>query len=96
MPYKERLKTGEERKRKKPQYRERNTSEYNRSLRRRGMISLYFPKGDLKSQFINDKPYQKGVSGQLPSYEESYIQLIFTFYRLFGWAIRKITGEVCV
>jgi len=79
MPYKEKLKSGEGRKRKKPPYRVMNASAYNQSLRKRGMISLYFPKGNLRKQFINDAPYQKGVSGKLPVYEDAYIQLIFTF-----------------
>jgi len=92
MPYKERLKNGEERKRKKSKYRVTNASAYNQSLRKRGMISLYFPKGNLRKQFINDAPYQKGISGKLPINEDAYIQLIFTFYRLFGWAMRQITG----
>src|SRR5579864_4002027 len=92
MPYKERFKNGEERKRKKPRYRVTNASAYNQSLRKRGMISLYFPKGNLRKQFINDVPYQKGISGKLPTYEDAYIQLIFTFYRLFRWGMRQITG----
>jgi hypothetical protein len=61
MPYKEGLKNGEERKRKKSKYRVTNASAYNQSLRKRGMISLYFPKGNLRKQFINDAPYQKGI-----------------------------------
>ena len=67
MPYKERLKSGEARKRKKPAYRATNWSEYNLSLKKRGRISLYFPSGDLKTQLINDKPYVKGISGQEPT-----------------------------
>ena len=92
MPYKERIKQGQERKRKKPGYRVTNASAYNLSLKKRGMISLYFPSGDLKSQFINDTPYVKGVSGREPSYKEGYIELIYTFYRLHGWGIRQIAG----
>jgi Transposase DDE domain len=56
------------------------------------MISLYFPKGDIISQFINDKPYVKGDSGRLATYLAPYIQLIYTLYRLFGWGQRQITG----
>ena len=48
MPYKARLKTGEARKRKKPEYRVTNARAYNQSLRKRGMIGLYVPDGDLK------------------------------------------------
>lgn len=56
MPYKARLQSGEARKRKKPDYRVTNAHEYNQSLKKRGMISLYFPSGDLKTQFINPTP----------------------------------------
>jgi hypothetical protein len=53
MPFKERLKSGQPRKRPKPGYVPQNWSEYNQSLRKRGMLSLYLPKGDLRSQLIN-------------------------------------------
>ncbi|MEX3640561.1 hypothetical protein, partial [Paraburkholderia sp. BR14427] len=41
--------------------------------------------GDLKALFINDTPYQQGVSGQSQTYSDAYLELIFTFYRLFNW-----------
>ena len=56
------------------------------------MISLYFPKEDIKSQFINDMPYIKGGSGRMATYLAPYIQLIYILYRLFGWGQRQITG----
>src|ERR1700759_4805535 len=92
MPYKARLKTGEPRKRRKPGYRVTNARAYNQSLRKRGMISLYVPDGDLKAQLINARVRTPGVSGREPTYTTAYIELIFTFYRLFGWGIRQITG----
>lgn len=92
MPYEERIKKGQERKRKMPDYRVTNAPAYNLSVKKRGMISLYFPSEDLKSQFINDTPYVKGVSGCEPSYKEGYIELIYTYYRLYGWGLRQITG----
>jgi hypothetical protein len=92
MPYKARLKQGEPRKRKKPGYRVTNARAYNQSLRKRGMISLYVPSGDLKAQFINAKVRTPGVSGREPTYTTAYIELIYTFYRLFGWGMRQITG----
>ncbi|MFM0616071.1 transposase [Paraburkholderia nemoris] len=58
------------------------------------MISLYVPGGDLKAQFINAKIRTPGVSGREPTYTTAYIELIFTFYRLFGWGIRQITGYI--
>jgi len=67
MPYKERIKTGEERKRSKVQYKVTNWGLYNRSLRNRGKISLYFPQGDIQSLFINDRPYEEGLSGRQPT-----------------------------
>jgi hypothetical protein len=60
MPFKERLKSGEPRKRPKQSYAPQNWSEYNKSLRKRGMLSLYLPKGDLGSQLINEESYKKG------------------------------------
>src|SRR6202171_1698619 len=92
MPYKARLEQGEPRKRKKPGYRVTNARAYNQSLRKRGMISLYVPGGDLKAQFINAKVRTPGVSGREPTYTTAYIELIYTFYRLFGWGMRQITG----
>ena len=94
MPYKERLKqTGDApRKRRKPGYQVTNAHAYNQSLKRRGMISLYFCGTDLKGQFINARPHTPGVSGREPTYTQGYIELIFTFYRLFGWGMRQITG----
>ncbi|MGF6483474.1 transposase [Paraburkholderia sp. JPY419] len=92
MPYKARLKTGEPRKRKKPGYRVTNARVDNQSLRKRSMISLYVPGGDLKAQLINAKIRTPGVSGREPTYTTAYIELIFTFYRLFGWGMRQITG----
>ncbi|EIQ7173220.1 hypothetical protein [Enterobacter hormaechei] len=49
MPYKARLKQGEARKRKKTEYRVTNARAYNLSLKKRGMISLYFPSGEAVS-----------------------------------------------
>lgn len=92
MPYKARLREAGERKRKKPDYRVTNAREYNQSLKKRGMISLYFPVGDLKAQFINAITHTHGVSGRGPTYTAGYIELIYTFYRLFGWGMRQITG----
>ncbi|MEX3639950.1 transposase [Paraburkholderia sp. BR14320] len=94
MPYKARLKTGEPRKRAKPGYAVTNAHEYNESLKRRGQLSLYCPDGDLKALFINDTPYQKGVSGQSQTYSDAYLELIFIFYRLLGWGMRQITGHM--
>lgn len=85
---------GEARKRKKAVYRVSNWSEYNRSLKKRGKISLYFPEGDLKTQFINAHRYVKGVSGQEPMYRQAYIELIYVLYRLHGWGMRQIEGHM--
>jgi hypothetical protein len=92
MPYKERLKTGNPRKRKKTQYKVENWTEYNQSLKNRGALSLYFPKGDLKSILYNENSYVEGVSGRTVEYNVAYIQLIYTFYRLFDWGLRQMTG----
>lgn len=92
MPYKERLKILDAAPKKKVAYKVTNWSKYNKSLRNRGNLSLYFPEGDLKSLFINEEPYESGISGRLPTYRAAYIELIYTFYRLFNWGIRQITG----
>jgi hypothetical protein len=92
MPYKARLQEGQERKRKKPTYRVTNCHEYNQSLKKRGQISLYFPDGDLLSQFIDASPYTRGVSGRTSSYRAPYVELIYTFYRPFSWGMRQIAG----
>jgi hypothetical protein len=84
MPYEARLKTREVRKRKKPGCRVTNARAYNQSLRKRSMISLYVPDGDLKAQLINAKVHTPGVSGREPTYTTGYIEMIFTFYRLLG------------
>ncbi|MGC3030440.1 IS5 family transposase [Burkholderia sp. DN3021] len=92
MPYKASLKAGAPRKRPNPTYRVANARAYNQSLKRRGQLSLYCPHGDLKALFINTQPYVPGVSGRAPTYTNAYIELIYTFYRLFRWAMRQITG----
>ncbi|KVD87328.1 hypothetical protein WS62_18095 [Burkholderia sp. ABCPW 14] len=56
------------------------------------MLSLYFPGGDLKAQFINARPHTAGVSGREPTYTAGYIELIYTFCRLFSWGMRQIAG----
>lgn len=92
MPFKQKHKTPSTSPRKKPQYKVKNWTEYNKSLKNRGDLSLYFPPGDLKTNFINDDPYIPGVSGQQSTYKPPYIELIYTFYRLFCWGIRQMTG----
>jgi len=94
MPYKERIKTGEERKRSKAQYKVTNWSEYNRSLKNRGKISLYFPKGDIESIFINERPYEEGLSGRHATYRQTYVEFIYMLYRIFGWGLRQISGYI--
>ena len=92
MPIRRYLKNGKVRKGKKSGYKVENWSAYNQSLKKRGMLSLYFPPGDLESVLYNASSYVKGISGQLPRYQPAYIQLIYTFYRLFDWGMRQIEG----
>ncbi|CAO5683022.1 MAG: hypothetical protein HEEMFOPI_01867 [Holosporales bacterium] len=77
MPYKEKLNNPSKKARKKAKYQVTNWSEYNQSLKNRGKLSLYFPRGDIKSQFINEMPYVKGVSGQCETYKIAYVEFIF-------------------
>jgi hypothetical protein len=92
MPYKEKLKNPSTQPIKKVHYKVLNWTEYNQSLKKRGKLSLYFPPGEIKTQFINEAPYVRGVAGQQATYKQPYIELIYTFYRLFDWGIRQITG----
>jgi hypothetical protein len=94
MPYNARLKTGAPRKRKKPGYRVTNAREYSQSLKKSGQFSPYCPDGDLKALFIKAQPYVKGASGREATYTDAYIELFYTFYRLFGWGTRQITGQM--
>lgn len=61
----------------KPIYKVKNWSEYNKILQKPGELSLYFPGGDIKECFINEKPYIFGFSGRQSTYKQFYIQLIF-------------------
>ncbi|WP_217478274.1 hypothetical protein, partial [Paraburkholderia humisilvae] len=40
------------------------------------------------------RPASGGVSGQSRTYSNAYLELIFMFYRLFGWGMRQITGHM--
>lgn len=92
MPFKAKLKNPSRHPRKKTKYKVINWTEYNKSLKKRGELSLYFPRSDLRSQFINEEPYVCGISGQQETYKKPYVELIYLFYRLFDWGIRQITG----
>lgn len=92
MPFKERLKSGEPRKPPKQSYVPQNWSEYNKSLRKRGMLSLYLPKGDLGSQLINDESYKKGQPGREQVYTPAYVNLLFMLYRMSGMGLREFAG----
>jgi hypothetical protein len=92
MPFKERLKSGQPRKGPKPSYVPQNWSEYNQSLRKRGMVSLYLPKGDLRSQLINEASYQKGLSGRESVYTSAYVSLLFMLYGMYRFGLREFAG----
>ncbi|CAE6872017.1 IS5 family transposase ISAzba3 [Paraburkholderia domus] len=92
MPFKERLKSGEPRKRPKQSYVPKNWSDYNKSLRKRGMLSLYLPKGDLGSQLINEESYKKGQSGREQVYTPAYVNLLFMLYRMHRMGLREFAG----
>ena len=92
MPYKPKLKSEASKSRSKSKYKVVNWTEYNKSLKKRGELSFYFPKGDLKALFINDNPYVPGMSGQQATYSDAYIELIFTFYRMLNMGMRQTAG----
>lgn len=79
---------------KKQEYKVNNWSDYNKSLKKRGKISLYFPKADIKSQFINEESYKKGVSGRSETYKKAYVEFLYMMYRVFGLGLRQITGYI--
>jgi Transposase DDE domain len=56
------------------------------------MLSLYLHKGDLRSQLINEKSYQKGRSGREPVYTPAYVSLLFMLYRLHRLGLREFAG----
>src|SRR5258708_13287680 len=89
MPFKERLKSGEPRKRPKQSYVPQNWPEYNKSLRKRGMLSLYLPKGDLGSQLIKDEYYKKGQSGLDQVYRPSYMDWRLMLHRIYHTLLRQ-------
>jgi hypothetical protein len=89
MPYKEAIKlkaeSGYLTPIQKSKYKVANWLAYNKSLRKRGKLSLYFPKGDLRSWFINDNSYIKGVDGRTAVYSSAYIGLfLFIIVYLVG------------
>jgi len=93
MPYNPHLKSGEKRKRPKLQYRVENWREYNQSLKKRGKMRAYLPNGNLKEVLFNSESYVEGVSGRSSVYKPAYIQLAYTYYRLFSnMGIRQVTG----
>ena len=68
MPYKPKLKSPSTKSRSKPKHKVINWPEYNKNLQKRGELIFYFLKGDLKSLFINEKPYVSGFSAQQETY----------------------------
>lgn len=96
MPYKEgnklRKKIPDRVPRAKPEYKVTNWPIYNKSLKKRGQLSLLFPSGDLQDVLINENSYCKGHVGRHAFYQPAYIELIYIHYRLFGWGMRQISG----
>ena len=94
MPYKAKQHLKSKHPRKKQRYKVMNWSSYNKSLKKRGALSLYFPGGNIRSQFINENPYVSGVSGRQKTYSPAYIELCYTFYCLLRFGIRQTTGYI--
>src|SRR5215469_14098405 len=89
MPFKERLKSGEPRKRPKRRYVPQDWSQYNQSLRRRGMLSLYLPKGELRAQLINEQSYRAGQSGR----EAFYRERSFWWGHALTWRVASLAAK---
>ena len=94
MPYKERLQSNNSRKMAKVKYVITNWSQYNQSLKNIGKISLYFPKGDIVKQFINEELYEQGISGRHATYKQSYIEFIYILYRFWLGKLHQIVGYI--
>lgn len=92
MPNKEKINTPSKNPQPKRRYKVTNWTEYNKSLKNRGKLSLYFPAGDMKFHLVNENHYTPGVSGQSVFYKPSYVELMYITYRLFGWGMRQICG----
>ena len=92
MPFKERLKSGEPRKRAKQCHVPKDWSQYNQSLRKRGMLGLYLPKGELRTQLINEESYRTGQSGREPFYTPAYVALLFLLGSLHRFGLREFAG----
>lgn len=93
MPYNPHLKSGAGRNRPKPQYKVINWREYNKSLKKRGRLRAYLPNGNLKEILFNSESYIEGVSGRSNVYTPAYIELAYTYYRLFSnMGLRQVTG----
>jgi hypothetical protein len=90
MPYKPKLKSQSSKPRSKPKYKVINWTAYNKSLKKRGELSFYFPKGDLKALFINDTPYVRGLSGQQATYSNAYIERLCSAGYVFMCAYVKL------
>lgn len=92
MPFKESQRNPNYNFRKKPTYKVINWSEYNKSLAKRGALTLYLPVGDLESILVNEYSYSKGVSGRTEYYTKGYVELIYLMYRVMNFGIRQMTG----
>lgn len=86
------MKSGEPRKRAKQCYVPQNWSQYNQSLRKRGMLSLYLPKGELRTQLINEASYRAGQSGREAFYTPACAALLFLLYRQHRFGLREFAG----
>jgi hypothetical protein len=80
------------RRRVKPIYTPKDCSAYNKSLGYRGMISLYFPKGNPLTTLVNLKPYVEGVSGRQETFTIAYVCILFILYRLLDQGLRQFVG----
>lgn len=74
---------------KKPQYRIRNWSQYNRSLVQRGSITFWFDEESLKNWF---ETQSSGKRGRPPKYSDLAIQCLLLIKSVFHLDFRKLQG----
>ena len=73
---------------KPPTYKTRNWTAYNKALKRRGSLSIWFDPA------VTWEAAPTGKRGRQPDYSDAAIQACLTMKVLFGMALRQTTGFV--
>lgn len=76
---------------KKPQYRVRNWSEYNKALEQRGSLDIWVDEAVAKRWESKEKT---GERGRPEEYQDSWIELILTLAMVYHQPLRQVTGLI--